>query len=191
MTKNKQLPAWDLSDLYKSISDPKINEDLEKYRKFCLSFARKYKGKLQTLSGPEMAKILQSYEKHSSLAGKLGGFANLYMVTRMKDHQAVAFYQDIVEKITNYSKPLVFLSLEINSLPQEKIKTWLKDKNVNHYRPWFERLRRFKKYELSEPVEEVLLEKSLTSSNAWVRLYEETSARLTYTLNGKKYNNFN
>lgn len=188
MTNTKKLPAWDLSDLYKGVTDPKINEDLEKYRKFCTSFARKYKGKLKNLSGAEMGKILQNYEKHSSLAGRLGGFANLYMVTRMKDQKAVAFYQDIVEKLTDYSKPLVFFTLEINSLPQEKIKLWLQDKNTSRYRPWFERLRRFKKYELSEPVEEVLLEKSLTSSSAWVRLYEETSARLTYTLNGKKYN---
>ena len=188
MTTNKQLPAWDLSDLYKGITDPKIKADLEKYRKFCTSFARKYKGKLKNLSASEIGKVLQNYEKHSSIAGKLGGFANLYMVTRMKDQQAVAFYQDIVEKLTDYGKPLVFFSLEINSLPQEKIKSWLQDKNTSHYRPWFERLRRFKKYELSEPEEEVLLEKSLTSSNAWVRLYEETSARLTYTLNGKKYN---
>ena len=188
MKTNKQLPAWDLSDLYKDTSDPKINKDLDKYRSFCSSFAKKYKGKLHSLSGEEMAKILQNYEKHSSLAGRLGGFANLNMVTKMKDQTAVAFYQDVVEKITEYSKPLVFFSLEINSLPQEKIKSWLQNKNMKHYQPWLERVRRFKKYELSEPVEEVLLEKSLTSSNAWVRLYEETSSRLTYTVEGKKYN---
>lgn len=188
MKTHKQLPAWDLSDLYKDTSDPKINKDLDKYRSFCSSFAKKYKGKLHSLSGEEMAKILQNYEKHSSLAGRLGGFANLNMVTKMKDQTAVAFYQDVVEKITEYSKPLVFFSLEINSLPQEKIKSWLQNKNMKHYQPWLERVRRFKKYELSEPVEEVLLEKSLTSSNAWVRLYEETSSRLTYTVEGKKYN---
>lgn len=188
MKTNKQLPTWDLSDLYKDTSDPKINKDLEKYRNFCTSFARKYKGKLNSLSGEEMAKILQNYEKHSSLAGKLGGFANLNMVTKMKDQSAVAFYQDIVEKITEYSKPLVFFSLEINSLSPEKIKSWLQNKNMKHYQPWLDRVRRFKKYELSEPVEEVLLEKSLTSSNAWVRLYEETSSRLVYTVKGKKYN---
>ena len=110
------------------------------------------------------------------------------MVTQMKNQPAVAFYQSVNEKLTDYSKPLVFLSLEINSLPQEKINVWLKDKDSSFYRPWLERVRRFKKYELSEPVEEVLLEKSLTSSSAWVRLYEETSSRLIYTVNGKQYN---
>ena len=188
MTKNDNLPAWNLSDLYLSVEDAKINTDLEKYRKFCKNFARKYKGKLGTLNGDDFAKALKSYEKHSSLAGKIGGFAYLNMVTQMKNQQAVAFYQSINEKLTDYSKPLVFLSLEINSLPQEKISEWFKNKNSAFYRPWLERIRRFKKYELSEAVEEVLLEKSLTSSSAWVRLYEETSSRLVYTVDGKNYN---
>lgn len=186
--KTQQLPAWNLTDLYQSITDPKIAAGLEKYRKFCKSFARRYKGRLGELSGAELSRILKEYEKHSSLACRIGGFAYLNMVTQMKNQEAVAFYQSVNEKLTDYGKPMVFLSLEINALPQEKIAEWLKDKTAAFYRPWLERVRRFKKYELSEPVEEVLLEKSLTSSSAWVRLYEETSSRLVYTVNGKRYN---
>ena len=184
----ENLPAWDLTDLYQSINDPKINTDLQKYRRFCKKFSQHYKGCLQQLSGFELATALKEYEKHASLAGRIGGFAYLNMVTQMKNQEALAFYQSISEKLTEYCKPLIFLSLEINSLPDSKIKEWLKDKNASFYRPWIERVRRFKKYELSEPVEEVLLEKSITSSNAWVRLYEETSSRLVYTVNGKTYN---
>ena len=43
---SNKLPAWDLSDMYKGIDDPKIGADLEKFRKNALSFAKKYKGKL-------------------------------------------------------------------------------------------------------------------------------------------------
>ncbi len=185
---NKKLPAWDLSELYHDIDDPKINADLEKYERFCKNFARKYKGKFGQMSGAEIGKILHEYEKAVSSAGKIGGFAYLNMVTQMKNQKAVAFYQSVSEKLTDYGKPLVFLSLEINSLPDKKISEWLKDKKAATYRPWLERVRRFKKYELSEPVEEVLLEKSITSSSAWVRLYEETSSKLVYTVNGKNYN---
>ena len=49
-------------------------------------------------------------------------------------------------------------------------------------------MRKFKDYELSEKEEEILVEKSLTSGDAWVRLYEETSSRLVYTVDGKEYN---
>ena len=39
-----------------------------------------------------------------------------------------------------------------------------------------------------EEIEEVLHEKSVTSGEGWERLYEETSARLKYIVDGKEYN---
>lgn len=185
---NNNLPAWDLSDLYQGIDDERITRDMENYRDFCIDFANQYKGKLAQLDSGEMLKALKAYEKNSLLISRVGGFAYLNMVTQMKNQSAVAFYQNISEKLTDYSKPLIFLSLEINQLPEEKIQQWLTDEQLAFYKPWFERLRRFKPYELSEPVEEVLLEKSMTSSSAWVRLYEETSSRLEYKVDGKSYN---
>ena len=185
---NNNLPAWNLSDLYQGIDDERITRDMENYRDFCIDFANQYKGKLAQLDSQEMLKALKDYEKNSLSISRVGGFAYLNMVTQMKNQSAVAFYQNISEKLTDYSKPLIFLSLEINQLPEEKIQQWLADEQLAFYKPWFERLRRFKPYELSEPVEEVLLEKSMTSSSAWVRLYEETSSRLEYKVDGKSYN---
>lgn len=189
-SKNNQetLPAWDLSDLYKGTDDPKVNADLEKYRKGVAAFAKKYKGKLESLDSKAMLALLKNQEKLAKIGSRLGGFAYLNMSTQMKNPEAMAFYQNISEKLTEYAKPSVFFSLEFNRLPEAKIKEWLKDKQVAFYKPYFKRIRKYKKYELSEPVEEILLEKSITSSEAWVRLYEETSSRLVYTVNGKNYN---
>ncbi|MBQ7304134.1 MAG: M3 family oligoendopeptidase [Alphaproteobacteria bacterium] len=182
------LPAWDLSDLYDDIKSDKIEKDLEKYRKSAIAFARKYKGRLALLSADEFLSVLKDCEKRNQLVSRLGGFAYLNMATQMKNQEAMAFYQNISEKITQYSKPLVFFSLELNQLPEEKIKEWLKNKKVAFYKPFIKRVRKYKKYELSEAVEEILLEKSVTSSDAWVRLYEETSSRQVFELDGKKYN---
>ena len=184
----EQLPAWNLNDLYKSIDDPQINIDLEQYKTFCEKFACLYKGKLASLDSKDVFNMLRAYEKNSSLGSRIAGFAYLNMVTQMKNQKAMAFYQNISEKLTDYSKPLVFFSLEINNLSEKTIEQWFQNSNVLFYKPWFERIRRYKPYELCEPVEEILLEKSVTSSSAWVRLYEETSSRLQYTVNGKIYN---
>ena len=183
-----KMPAWDLSDLYKGINDPQIEKDMEIYRKSAAKFAKTYKGRLKDLSASEFAKAIRDIEKRSLMAGRLGGFAYLNMVTQMKNGEAVAFYQNIEEKMTDYAKPTIFFSLEFNKLPEAKIKEWLKDKEVAKYKYWIKRLRKFKDYELSEPEEEILFEKSLTSGDAWVRLYEESSSRLEFTVDGKKYN---
>ncbi|MBO4294210.1 MAG: M3 family oligoendopeptidase [Alphaproteobacteria bacterium] len=182
------LPAWDLSDLYNGIKDPQIEKDLKKYKKNALELRQKYRGKLEKLSPDEFADALKLLEKNSILGGRLGGFAYLNMSTQMKNADAMMFYQNISEKLTDYAKPTVFFSLELNKLPESKIREWLKNKKVGFYKPFIKRVRRYKKFELSEELEELLLEKSVTSSEAWVRLYEETSARLRYSVDGHSYN---
>lgn len=185
---NSKMPAWDLSDFYNGINDSQIEQDLEQYRILTNDFAYKYKGKLANLSAEEFLIVLQDIEKRRILSSKLGGFAYLNMVTQMKNTEAVSFYQRIEEKLTDYCKPAIFFTIEFNQLPQEKIDEWLANDKVAFYEKWINRVRKFKDYELSEPEEELLVEKSLTSGDAWVRLYEETSSRLVYDVDGKKYN---
>lgn len=177
-----------MSDLYKGIKDPQITKDLAIYKKSALDFAKKYKGKIAKLSPSGFAKMAADCEARSVLGNKLGVFAYLSMVTQMKNATVMSFYQNISEQLNEYSKPVIFLSLEINQLPEAKIKEWLKDKKAAYFAPWLSRIRTFKKYELPEAVEEILHEKSVTSGEGWERLYEETSARLKYVVDGKEYN---
>jgi len=186
--KTNNLPAWDLSNLYKGINDPNIKKDLAAYKKNALTLNKKYKGKLDKLSADEFLNALKLLEQNAVLGGRLGGFAYLNMSTQMKNPEAMIFYQNMSETLTDYAKPTVFFSLELNKLPETKIKEWLQNKKVAFYQPFLKRVRKYKKYELSEELEEILLEKSVTSSEAWVRLYEETSSRLVYTVDGKTYN---
>ena len=186
--KKTSLPGWDLTDLYQGIDDKQIEKDLAAYQKAAESFAKKYKGKLADLDAGQFLKMAQEAEKRSVLGSKLGIFAYLSMVTQMKNAEVMTFYQNISEKLNDYSKPTIFLSLELNRLPQAKIDEWLSDEKAAYYAPWLNRVRLFKDYELPEEVEEVLHEKSVTSGEGWERLYEETSARLKYTVDGKEYN---
>ena len=131
---DKALPAWDLSDLYDGIEDEKIAADLEKYRAFCVEFAGRYKGRLSELDGAGIAAALKAYEQNSEIGSRVGGFAYLNMVTQMKNQAAVAFYQNISEKLTDYGKPVILFELELNRLPAATLKEWLKNKKVDFYK---------------------------------------------------------
>ena len=167
-----ELLAWDLSDLYNGIDDKQIVKDLDTYKKSAISFAKKYKGKLASLNAKQFYEMAKICEERSVLGNKIGVFAYLNMVTQMKNAEAMTFYQNTSEKLNDYSLPLIFLSLEINRLEQAKIDEWLNDKKASYYAPWLNRIRMFKNYELSESVEEILHEKSVTSGDGWQRLYE-------------------
>ena len=91
MTENN-LPAWDLSDLYKGINDPKIETDLSRCKNMAEDFARDYKGKLASLSAEDFAAALKTYEDMSVIGDILGEFAYLNMCTQMKNGEAMAFY---------------------------------------------------------------------------------------------------
>ena len=188
MENRSNLPAWDLSDLYSGINDPQVEKDLSAYLAYNQQLSDKYKGKVASLSAPDFAKAVKLYEQASVVASKLGIFAYLNMVTQMKNKEAVAFYQNINEKLTESGKLSIFFTLEINALSEEAFQALLKDKNVAFYRPWLEKIRLFKPYELAEDMEALLADKALTSSAAWVRLYDETSSKLKYIVNGKEYN---
>lgn len=185
---NNNLPAWDLTDLYADINDPKIQADLESYKKLNEKLSNDYKGKIAAISAKDFLGAIKLCEEMDILEGALGNFAYLNMVTQMNNKDAVSFYQNISEKLSDYSKPSIFFSLEINQLSQDKLYEFLADNEVKNYAPFLKRIRLFKPYELSEPVEEVFHEKSITSSSAWVRLYEEHSSRLKYSVDGKEYN---
>lgn len=185
---DEKMPEWDLSEYYKGTDDKQIDKDLKKYAQLAAAFAKKYKGKVAELDAKTFVEALKEMENISKLASKLGGFAYLNSTTRLMDAKASALYQKVSETLSEAGTDLLFFSLEYNKMDEKAIRNLEKDKRVQAYAPYLKRVRKFKPYELSEDVEKTLLEKDVTSGSAWVRLYEESMARLSYEVDGKKYN---
>lgn len=60
------------------------------------------------------------------------------------------------------------------------------DPAAGHYRPWLLDLRKDKPYQLDDRLEQLFLEKSMTSAAAFNRLFDETMAELRYDIDGAK-----
>ena len=186
--KQNNLPAWDLGDLYKSIDDPKVNADIRKLGKLSQSFAKDYKGKISKLTADEFLQSIRRYEEIDIISGKLMEYAFLELSTRSDNKMVTTFYQNTNEQVIAANKPTIFYTLEINKLSNKQLAEYLKNPGIAHYKPWLDMLRMFKKYELSEELEELLADKSMTSSEGWDRLYVETNSNQKFVLDGKEYN---
>ncbi len=185
--KGNNPPSWDLSDLYKGIQDPKVQQDLDSAKVAALAFAKKYETKVKDLSAEELAQAIQEYEAFGETLGRLGSFAGLVFAQNMSDKKGVAFYQRIDEELTTISSNFIFFVLELNDVPEEKLAAYLKESKVlGHYKSWIEQARVFKKYQLSKDMEKILHEKNTPSSSNWVRLYDETFADLRFPFDGKQ-----
>lgn len=187
---NTDLPKWDLKDLYASINDEKINDDLTKLDSRINKFSENYNKKISNINGYELYKALLEYEGINELMSKIMSFAYLKYAEDLSNEQNVSFYQHMSEKITKMSSDLIFFELEINNLSNAKFKLKLKESNnlEKYYGRYLNNVRLYKEHQLSLDLEKLFNEKSITSRNAWSRLFDETIDNMTFNYKGKKLN---
>jgi len=181
-----QLPEWNLADLYASPDDPGFAADLKRGEALSRAFAARYKGNLATLDGAGLALALKDYEALSDLLGRIGSYAQLHYVGDTTDAARAKFYGDVNAKLTDISTLLLFFELELNRLDDAALEKAMVVPALAHYRPWIENLRKEKPYQLDDRLEELFLEKSLTSFGAFNRLFDETMAGLRFEVEGEK-----
>ncbi|MEM8702020.1 MAG: M3 family oligoendopeptidase [Pseudomonadota bacterium] len=183
------LPEWDLTDLYAAMDAPEIERDLKESLERAKTFEASYKGRLEELAKDNVSALvtaIRAYEDLEDLMGRLISFAGLVYAGNTIDPAAQKFYGDVQEQITTASSHLLFFGLELNTVDDGVMDAALNDAQLQHYRPWIEDLRKGKPYQLEDRVEQLFHEKSVTGSNAWNRLFDETMAALTFNIDGDK-----
>lgn len=182
------LPEWDLSDLYPSQDDASLHKDLAWLEQECASFASDYEGQLSTLNSEQFLECVLRNEKINNVAGRIMSFAGLRYYQLTTDGERAKFMSDCQEKITNFTTPLVFFTLEINRLPDDHLDTlFAANEKLARYKPVFDRIRAMKPYQLSDELEKFLHDLGAVG-DAWERLFDETIAGLTFEIDGEEYN---
>ena len=120
MQLKKELPSWDLSDLYKSTQSQEINFDLSQLEKLTTNFNKKYKGNVHKLSDKKFYDLFNSLEKIEKLSGRLISYAYLNYCENVSCEEKNKFLSDIQEKLVKFESKMLFLSLEINSISEKK-----------------------------------------------------------------------
>ena len=182
---NNTLPVWNLGDLYSSINSRKILKDLNLIEKLSKSFSKKYEGKVIKLSAIKLLKAIEEIEKIDEIMDKILSYAHLLVSENIENEKNKIFFQQMQEKITKFSSMLIFFTLELNQISDKKIKIFFKEKKLIKYKNWIINRRSFKPYQLDKKLEKLLQDKSLTSSSAWIRLFDDTIAALRFPFKNK------
>ncbi|SLN29326.1 M3 family oligoendopeptidase [Ruegeria meonggei] len=182
------LPEWDLTDLYASEDAPELDRDLNWLAGECAAFAADYEGKLADLDAGELLTCVERNEKINTIAGRIMSFAGLRYYQMTTDAERAKFLSDMQEKITIFTTPLVFFTLEINRIDDDVLKAHFNsDAALARYEPVFRRVRAMKPYQLSDELEKFLHDMGVVG-DAWERLFDETIAGLTFTVDGEELN---
>ncbi len=182
------LPEWDLSDLYPAPDAKEFKRDMDWLEKACADFAVDYEGKLADLDADAMLECVLRYEKIDVIAGRIMSYAGLRYYQNTTDAEIAKFMADAQDKITTFTTPLVFYSLEINRIPDDQLDALFNNKGLARYKPVFERLRAMRPYQLSDELEKFLHDQSTVGAAAWNRLFDETIAGLSFVMEGEELN---
>ncbi|NJC41794.1 oligoendopeptidase F [Brevundimonas alba] len=178
-----EAPLWDLTDLYASPKDPRVEADLDRARAL-VSELNGLHGRLveargdATVLGERLDRVVTLYEQASDLLGALGAYAFLAASTDRNDAAAQGFEGTVRERITAIATPTVWVTLEINQLGEAEIEAALSaSPAAAQWRPWLRRVRSMKPHELSQELETFLAERGPISAQ-WPRLFDETLAAM-------------
>ena len=182
------IPNWDLSDFYNGIHDPKINEFLTKIKKDCEDFHNKYFQKISNLNAQEFLNAIKEFEILGESTSKLSSYGYLVYSSDLSNQEHVAFYQNTNEELSKYDAQLVFFCLEINLLAIEKFQEFFNDPLLKKYQPFLRDVSFFKKHQLSPELEKYIIQKEVTSQNAFIRLFDETINNLEFPYRDRQLN---
>ena len=180
------LPDWDLTDLYPAPDAPEFARDLAWLETACTDFATTHAGKLATLDAAAMLACVTAYEQIDIIAGRIMSFAGLRYYQNTMDSDRAKFMADAQDKITTFTTPLVFFSLEFNRLDEAHLTNLLAaNAALARYKPVFDRMRAMRPHQLSDELEKFLHDESVVGASAWNRLFDETMAGLMFTVAGE------
>ena len=180
------LPVWDLADLYPGPDAPELARDMDWLEAACRDFAADYEGKLAALDAKGLLDCVLRYERIDVIAGRIMSFAGLRYYQNTTDPERAKFLGDCQERITAYTTPLVFFSLEMNRLEDDHLDGLMaQNPDLARFKPVFERMRAMKPYQLSDELEKFLHDQSTVGAAAWNRLFDETMASLEFTVQGE------
>lgn len=182
------LPEWDLSDLYSGEDAPELEADMAFLEKECAAFAADYEGKLADLSAADLMTCVARNEKISSVSGRIMSYAGLRYYQMTTDAERAQFMSNCQEKLTDFTTPLVFFTLELNRLDDEFLENaFAENADLARYKPVFDRIRAMKPHQLSDELEKFLHDLGVVG-DAWERLFDETIAGLTFDMEGQELN---
>jgi len=179
------LPEWDLTDLYPSTTSAELEGDIRNSASGAKEFAARFEGKLAQLDADEFATAIKDYEALEEVLGRIMSYAYLVYAGDMSDPDIGKFFQNMQERINAISTDMLFFTLELNKVDDERFERLYKNKDVLRYRPWIENVRALKPYQLDDNLEKLLHEKEVSGRSAWVRLFDESMAGLRFEVNGE------
>jgi len=174
--------VWDLSDLFESENDPKIDTCIETVLSQAKNYEQTYKTKLRLLSPEKLAQAFQELEALLLPLYKLSQYCSLR--TAIDTHADVlkkleARVDDVESEVANY---LVFFDLELGTFENEHVDFLIKNSELSNYTYSILRAHQTALYNLNESEEKMINLKDVTGAQGYKKLYAQLTASFSFDI---------
>jgi oligoendopeptidase F len=177
---------WDLSDLFESPTDPKIEAALARSLERAIAFEAKYKGRVATLEPSDFAAMMLELEDDEDAAARPEGYAYLLHSQNTHDPAAGRLLARAREAGAERGSHGVFFTLELAQTTDEQAARLFANSDSAKYRHAVEEARKFRPHQLSEPEERILTDYSPVVNSAWTRLFEELCSGISVDVDSRQ-----
>lgn len=186
-TKNKN--QWNLAILYKSPSDPKIEEDMKAIEAAFETFSRWY-GKGEKKYLVDASELLQALNDYEKLAGDCDPLPLMYFYS-LKDmdsenSEASAKFALLSDRYTRAANKSTFFAIALGSITEENRKKFLEDASLAHFHVFLSRIFSDSRHYLSEKEENIMNFMHIPGNEMWVMGNERVLNGKTVKWKGKK-----
>jgi oligoendopeptidase F len=171
--------AWDLEPILpegKTIDDLLDDADVRADR------LTERHGTIASLDAGTLAEVMHELAEIGELTARAGYYAMLKFSENALDPERGAQMMAMQERTTAIGTKLIFFDLEWAAVDDDHAAEVLADDRLAFCRHHLENLRATRPYLMSEPEETLVAEKSVSGSQAWVRLFDELTSSIAVDL---------
>ncbi|MFX0115284.1 MAG: M3 family oligoendopeptidase [Candidatus Hodarchaeota archaeon] len=174
---------WDLSFIYKGYDDPQIAEDLDHAEQLAEELCR-YRGRIKSgqLPAKSLNRFFQQLEKVRTLLSKSQFYGSLLVYQQTDNDLHKALQAKTKQRAVEISNKLIWATLELNELSEDVIGNYLKAPDLANYHHHLQVQRLNQPYLQSEAVEQIISEKALVGTQAWLNFYREYTNTLEFEI---------
>ena len=173
---------WDLSDLYASLSDKKIDKVLTSTHDLSQAFAKKHYGKLKNYSSKKLMAVIEEKTELILPFYELSQYVHLEFATDTHSSLAKSRVLQVEEMGAKIQNLLLFFELELGQLDSKKAKQLINASDLTTFSYSLSQIQKKAHHKLSEPEEQLINIKDLTGSQAFQKLYSELTSAFKFKL---------
>lgn len=171
---------WDLTDLYRELDDPALDEDVARFLAMAEAFDKNHRGRLHETLGQAL--------REQAAMQTLGSKVMVYLMLRRSTDAVNAEIERRMGQAQEAfsvaeANHLTFFEHELVALSEERYETALAaDAYAQHHRSYLDHVRANRQYLLKEDVERALTLRGPFGPSEWAEYTNELEAELRFTL---------